>query len=128
MPHSSKRRLKRVLAICGGILLAGVLYGLICSWLGVGIPCLFYKLTGFQCPGCGVSRMCLSLLRLDFAGAWRYNSAILLLLPLGIGLAIRVGVRYVKSGSRVLTKEENAVVWFMAAVLLVFGVARNLFL
>lgn len=126
LPHSSKHRLRRVLAICGGVLLVGGLYGLICNWLGFGIPCLLYRLTGLKCPGCGVSRMCLSLLRLDFAGAWQYNPAILALLPLGLGLALHVVVRYVKSGKHALTAGENAVVWFMVAVLLIFGVLRNL--
>lgn len=41
---------------------AGMLY---CIWLhctGLGIPCLFYLWTGFKCPGCGITRMCLALL------------------------------------------------------------------
>ena len=29
--------------------------------LSIGIPCLFYQITGFYCPGCGVTRMLFAL-------------------------------------------------------------------
>lgn len=39
----------------------------------IAIPCLFNRLTGLQCPGCGNTRAALSLLRLDFSAAFGYN-------------------------------------------------------
>lgn len=45
---------------------------------GIGIPCLFYRVTGLLCPGCGNSRAALALLRLDIGAALEYN----LLFPL----------------------------------------------
>lgn len=38
-----------------------------------GITCPIRYLTGISCPGCGMSRAWLSLLRLDPAGAWAYH-------------------------------------------------------
>ena len=38
---------------------------------------------GLPCPACGMTRAAFSLLRLDFAGAFRYNPGIFLV-PLGI--------------------------------------------
>ena len=38
---------------------------------GIGCPIKF--LTGISCMGCGMTRAYLSLLRLDFAGAFRYH-------------------------------------------------------
>ena len=108
------------------MLLFGITYALICIHFGVGIPCPFRTLTGWMCPGCGVSRLCLCLLRLDLAGAWAANPVILLLLPFGMVLAVRLGVRYVKNGSQRLTKAESALVYTACAVLLVYGVVRNL--
>lgn len=49
--------------------------------MGIGIPCLFYQITGWQCPGCGNSRAALALMGLDFKGALGYN----LLFPLEFG-------------------------------------------
>ena len=46
--------------------------------IGRGLYCPVWKLTGLLCPGCGVTRMCLALLRLDVAAAWRANAALLL--------------------------------------------------
>ena len=126
MPRSSKQRLCHLLRdVCLVALLGGV-YALICFHFGVGLPCPFYLFTGLQCPGCGVSRLCLSLLRLDFAGAWAANPVILLLLPFGVLLAVRLAVRYVRNGTRRLTKAETVLVYAACVCLLIFGVLRNL--
>ncbi len=125
MQRSSKIRARHVLGMIGAAALLGGAYALVCSLLGFGIPCPFYTLTGWKCPGCGVSRMCLCLLRLDFSGAWRANPVLLALLPVGGVLAVRMAVRYVRSGDRRLVGAENGVVWCMCAILLVFGVVRN---
>ena len=121
-----KRRLKKVIAISTALLLGGLVYALICGILGFGIPCVFYEVTGWQCPGCGVSRMCLSLLRLDFHGAFEANPVLLLLLPLLIAVAVDSIVRYVRTGS-LRTKGWSAIsVWIAVVILLVFGIFRNL--
>ena len=126
MPRSSKQRLLRLICSVCVVGLLGGAYALICTYLGYGIPCLFHTLTGLQCPGCGISRMCLCLVRLDFSGAWAANPALFALLPFVAVLAVRLAVRYVKSGSRKLTKAENILTYTACAILLVFGVVRNL--
>lgn len=45
-----------------------------------GIPCLIKGLTGVSCPGCGMTRSFLALLRLDFSGAWYYHPLVFYLL------------------------------------------------
>lgn len=59
-------------------LLAAVIVFSILAQFGIGIPCLFHRLTGLLCPGCGNSRAALALLRLDFAAAFGYNPLFLL--------------------------------------------------
>jgi hypothetical protein len=61
--------------------LAAVAVFCILAKMGIGIPCLFYQITGWQCPGCSNSRAAMALLRLDFKGALGYN----LLFPLEFG-------------------------------------------
>ncbi|MDR1594877.1 MAG: DUF2752 domain-containing protein [Prevotellaceae bacterium] len=50
-------------------------------------PCLFHKLTGFECPGCGTQRAVHSLLHLKVKQAFFYNSALFFAIPL-VGLLI----------------------------------------
>ena len=62
----------------------------------IAIPCLFTLLTGHHCWGCGLSRALWSLVQGDFLGAYRYNSAIYLVL----GFVVFRGVRPYLSGNQ----------------------------
>lgn len=44
--------------------------------------CSFQRMTGMDCPGCGLTRCFVSLGRLDFRRAWRFNPAGILLFGL----------------------------------------------
>ena len=119
-------RLRRLLGGGGLLLAAGLAYALWVRATGLALPCPFRAVTGFQCPGCGVTRLCLSLLRGDLPGAWRANPALLLLLPVLAALGVRLAARYVREGRAVPTRGETALVWAMIALLAVWGIARNL--
>lgn len=43
--------------------------------------CIFLKLTGLRCPGCGSQRVVHSLLNGDIAAAFRYNAFLVLMIP-----------------------------------------------
>ena len=76
------QRLRRLLTGLLGMAAVGAGYALWVNLTHLSIPCPFHAITGLQCPGCGVTRMCLALLRLDVSGAWKANPVLLLLLPL----------------------------------------------
>ena len=81
---------RRLYRVCrGGALLlsAGLGYALWVRLTGLALPCPFRAATGLLCPGCGATRLCLALLRGDFAAAWRANPVLLLLLPVLAALA-----------------------------------------
>ena len=40
---------------------------------GINIYCTTHQLTGLYCPGCGITRMLVSLVRGDLHTAFRYN-------------------------------------------------------
>ena len=121
-----KSRLARLARISAVILLVGCAYSLFFSLTGWGIPCLFHLVTGLNCPGCGVSRMLLSMMRLDFAAAFRYNAVLFCMLPALAALALIWVVSYLRTGTyrpgRVLQITELT----MAGILVVWGVVRNL--
>ena len=118
---------KRRLLTAGGALLAlGLGYALWIRFTGLGVPCPFHAVTGWLCPGCGVTRMCLALLRWDWPAAWNANPVLLMMLPVLAVLGVRLAVRYVREGAAAGSKWESALLWAMTALLIVWGVARNL--
>ncbi len=46
---------------------------LICAAFGFVLGCPIKRIFGFPCPGCGMTRGCMALLRLDFAEALRWH-------------------------------------------------------
>ena len=82
------KKINRVIASVPFRILAGIglpLFVLIGAWVlytfGNPLICVFYKLTGLYCPGCGSGRASVALLHLDFAAAFGYNLLYVLLLP-----------------------------------------------
>lgn len=121
-----KERLRK-LALGGGALVGlGAAYTAVIFVVGRGLYCPFWKLTGLLCPGCGVTRMCLALLRLDLAGAWRANAALLLALPVLAVLVVRMAVRYVRTGQKLPSRGEERIIWGLLLYFLAWGVLRNL--
>lgn len=120
------KRLKKVLWLGAVLLLGGCTYAVFCRVTGWGIPCIFHLVTGLHCPGCGVSRMCLALLRLDIRGAWEANPAILALLPAGAVLAVRIILRYIRTGASRPTRGEEWIMIGMSVILVLYAVWRNI--
>ncbi len=121
-----KERAKKAVLISAAILAAGCAYSVLLKSTGFGIPCLFHVITGLRCPGCGVSRMLVCLLQFDFVGAFRQNAVLFCMMPLLILLFAVHLIRYVKTGSRIAGKAENAIAAVLAGILIVWGVVRNL--
>ena len=100
MKNDEKMRLGRILSktvlVCG----IGLAYAGFTSLTGWGIPCWIHAITGLHCPGCGISRMFLALLRLDLVAAARYNLFVLCLLPVGLMLFPYKARQYVKPAPR----------------------------
>ncbi len=120
------QRLRKIVIGMSVCLLLGMLYALWLSLGGSGIPCIFHVLTGLDCPSCGVTHMCMALLRFDIAAAWRANAAILCLLPVLLLIAGSMIGRYVKTGETRPQRWVSVLIWSTIIVLLLFGLARNL--
>lgn len=89
----------------------------------IAIACIFYELTGLYCPGCGITRACLSIMKLDFYQAFRYNPIIFIDLPIIIITSI-IDFKY-KDNKKV--KIVTNIIYIMLLVItLIFGVLRNI--
>lgn len=120
------QRLRKIVIGMSVCLLLGMLYALWLSLGGPGIPCIFHVLTGLDCPSCGVTHMCMALLRFDIAAAWRANAAILCLLPVLLLIVGSMIGHYVKTGETRPQRWVSILIWSTIIVLLLFGLARNL--
>lgn len=62
------------------------IFGLACLFIfqkfGLGIPCLFYKFTGYKCPGCGMTRALSEVWNGNYLHAWEYNALSITVLPI----------------------------------------------
>ena len=104
----------------------GMLYALFSTITGLRIPCVVYALTGLYCPGCGVTRMCLSLLRFDFRTAFSCNQLLFLSLPGLGGMVLYVLSRYIRYGDCKTGKAGTALLITLIVLFLAFGILRNL--
>ncbi|NLW89215.1 MAG: DUF2752 domain-containing protein [Clostridiaceae bacterium] len=106
--------------------ISGFLYVLFYQHFGTGLPCALYSFTGLFCSGCGTGRMFLSILRLDFYQAFRYNPLIFSMLPFMILFFLRHEIAYVKREQRSLTRPEIFFMIFFCISLILFAILRNI--
>ena len=120
---NTKMRTK-ILKLYGILLSIGFLYWLWIRLTGLKLPCFYLTTTGYQCPGCGTTRMFLSLSQLDFAAAFAYNPAAFILFfvwNLIALLCLTERVQFVQK-----PKFLYGVFVLSIAVLLLFGILRNI--
>lgn len=124
-----KKKSLRILIVAGAAIaaLAGAVYLYFHNPHSYPLPCVFYSLTGFYCPGCGAGRAGYSLLHGRFLDAFCYNPVMTVLLPL---LALYVAARAIDwaitGGDHI---DQKISVKFVAGILifvLLFGIVRNI--
>ena len=120
----TSKRVRNVLLIGAAVLLIGCAYAVFYIKTGIGVPCPFYLLTGMKCPGCGVTRMVVSLLHFDLVSAFRYNAVLLCLLPFILYLLFSHAVRYLRGGTKPIF--DRIVGIACIAILAAWGVVRNI--
>ena len=121
-----KKRIYKLLKGYVLILTAGLLYALLFSEFNIKIPCIFNAVTGLLCPACGISRMCVAILKGNFYEAFGYNQLIFLLIPLFLFWTVKWSADYVKKGRIEHGKTEKIIIILVVALLIVFGIIRNI--
>ena len=106
------------------MLAAGCAYLLWLHATGLGIPCPFRLITGWKCPGCGISTLFLLLAEGDLRGAYAANPFLFVTMPLL--LAQIIYTTYLKKCSRPLPPWNQRLLFVYLAALIVFGVMRNI--
>lgn len=118
-------RKHHILLLNLGVLGLGLLLAFLAA-KGFRIPCLFYEVTGLQCPGCGNTRATIALLRLDFVAMLRWN----LTYPLQMLYLLRVWVtccsRYIRGFHFSYTPRPDWIDVAFILLLILWTILRNL--
>ena len=102
-------------------------YYIFYSKTGIGIPCVIHKVTGFYCPGCGITRLLFALFRGHIKEAFMYNQLVFILLPFLIFYIIYSLYLYITAKEdKILKRIPNYVFIILLVIVLVWGVVRNL--
>ena len=100
-----------------------LIYAVLIISFDIGIPCVFYEITGLYCPGCGITRLCLSLFEGDIYQAFRYNPIIFINLPI---LFILFVLNIFLKKNKNIKKITDVIIIFLATITIIFGVIRNI--
>ena len=125
-PSARPERLRRLVIGAAVLLAAGAAYVFVVRTFGVGICCPFERLTGYSCPGCGISGIFLSLLRGDIRGAFYSNPLTFCLLPGYAGFIVYLCRQYLTYGYLKIARWIEYVLIGLIAVYVVFGIVRNI--
>ena len=98
MTDEEKKRAKRLLREIGWILVMGTAYAIWFSFTGIGIPCPIRAVTGYRCPGCGITHCAVNLLHGRVREAFEANQFVCILAPFGLIYGIWRAVRYIRDG------------------------------
>jgi hypothetical protein len=89
-------------------------------------PCLFRKLTGYHCPGCGAQRAIHQLLHGNLREAFRYNALLVLLLPyVSLGFVLDVRNQFRGGGTLPAAYRKAEVIYAVLAAIILFWILRN---
>lgn len=112
----------------GGLTLVGIVVAVLFLCDPVRVPiypqCVFHRVTGLDCPGCGSLRALHALLHGDFAVALHFNAFLVLSLPVLATLGLRLAVR--KMRTEPATPFRPVWLWLYFAAFVTFGIVRNL--
>lgn len=121
-----KERSKNIIKPAVILLIVGMLYAIFYGITGIGIPCIFRQITGFKCPGCGISHMFMAIFKFDFASAFKHNPVIFSLMPFWIVAICYQTVHYIKTGNKKFNILINGLVWISIIALIIFAIIRNI--
>lgn len=81
------------------------------------VPCIFNKITGLYCPGCGMTRAINSLMHFKLVEAIKYN-LLSILIPVFLGIYLLLEYRQAKKLSKII-------IYLMISISIIYGFIRN---
>ena len=131
----AKRILIVLLIICL-ILGLGLGYAVLITQYGIGFYCFIRYNTGIACPFCGLTRMCLAILRFIFVNqdfselvyAYSMNQFVIYMSPFFLYLVGSHVIHWVKTGNfKGIDKTDKVIFSLVIVVMIMWCVFRNIF-
>jgi hypothetical protein len=108
------------------VLIAGGIYALWVLLTGLYIPCPIRTVTGYLCPGCGISHYFIHLLHFDFKQAFTDNQLIFILMPFACLYYLYRSWMYIKYEKTDYSKWEMVLFVVLFYCCIGFAVWRNM--
>ena len=115
-------RFKKLIKLYIILLVAGLIYGYILIPLGIHIRCPIHYFFGINCAFCGLTRICLSILHLNF-DVLHYNYAIPIIVILGGILVLNLSTRYIFKEELISSSKLNTII---ITALITWTILRNI--
>lgn len=125
IPSTPSLRLKKLLISLVLLVCIGLFYAFVLIPMGISIPCPIRMRTGFLCPGCGVTRVCLGILQLQFSWAYAANPFLIWISPFLLYLCVKSSFLYVKEGTAVFGKFDNRLSLLIFILSVIWTIYRN---
>lgn len=109
------------------LILIGVSYYLVTYFTGLYIPCYIRLITGFRCPGCGITHMIINIFHMNFAAAFKSNQLLFLTTPIIIAMIVCKIYCYIRYNNYKTDKWIDIISLILIALFLIFTVLRNIY-
>ncbi len=104
-------------------ILLSILYLYLNKRFSFYIPCIFHKITHLYCPGCGITRMFLSILKLNFYQAFRFNPLMFFMTPFIIIYEIIYYINWIQDKKFKISKK----IWYILLIItIIYTILRNI--
>lgn len=122
-----KKRIIKIILIIAISIIGLITYHYLNQYYNFSFPCLFHQITGYYCPGCGITRSLFSLLEGKIYQAFMYNQLVFILLPFFIIYFIYNSYIYIfNKENKLINKIPNYVYIILLIIVISFGIIRNL--
>ena len=123
-----KKKLMKVIIRDVLLLLILIGYYFFNKYTGIYIPCIFREITGYKCPGCGITHLIFALLKLDFREAFISNPLVFIYLPFIIMYFAYFDYLYIYDKEDKIIKKIPNYVWIILIIItLLYGILRNVY-
>ena len=117
---------KKKLLITTILLILLIIYIFVGDKINFYIPCPIKYITGLYCPGCGITRMLLSILKGDIYQGFRYNPLVFIIMPFLIFYFLEIYITNMLNKKSLCKKIPNEIFYFLVVIFIIYGVLRNI--